>query len=102
MLYSWIFTVSKGYTMRLLQVLFDLCALDVRIDEVNQTDYRIECKCYNGLDDLCDRIEFYGDMPCEYYSFDAACSVNGVTNYYRIANYRAYTDDVTRLINVDA
>lgn len=101
MLYNWIFTVSKGYTMALLQVLFDLCALDIRIDETSMTECRIECKA-QGLDDLCDRIEFYGNMPNEYFAFDACCSVNGVTNYYRIANYQAYTDEITRLIWVDA
>ena len=101
MLYSWIFTVSKGYTMALLQILFDLCALDIRIDEVSLTECRIECKC-TSINDICDRIEYYGNMPSEYYFFNAVCTINGITEYYRIANYCAYTDGITRLITVDA
>ena len=41
------------------------------------------------------------NFPREYQSFDLALTHDGITEYFKIANYRTYVDDITRLIMVN-
>ena len=100
MMFNVMLTISDYRLFEFLQLVFIGVMRDYHVT-VNDGEFTIQCAM--------ERIEYDSfvkdvlrlSLPRNYQSFGLTVTFDGVTNYYRIANYMAYVDDVTRLILVD-